>query len=128
MKIGVVGASGRMGRMLLAEVLGAPDCRLAGAVEAPGHPAVGRPAGELLSAPAMAAAAARPAAAEALAQPVGDDPVALFAAVWLAVEALPPLPKMRTMRSARHASRRISVNRSMAAASTAPKSDCISSM
>ncbi len=85
MKIGIVGAAGRMGRMLLADVLQAPDCRLAGAVETAGHPAVGRPVGALLEnghagASDGAPLPDRPDVAEALAQPVGDDAVALFAA------------------------------------------------
>ena len=78
MKIGVVGAAGRMGRMLLAGVLTAPDCRLAGAVEAAGHPAIGRPVGDLLA--DLADRPETPETPEALDQPVGDDAVALFAA------------------------------------------------
>jgi 4-hydroxy-tetrahydrodipicolinate reductase len=43
----VCGAAGRMGRRLVALATETPGLRVAGAVEAPGHPAVGRDAGEL---------------------------------------------------------------------------------
>jgi 4-hydroxy-tetrahydrodipicolinate reductase len=43
----VCGAAGRMGRLLVRLVLEEPTAELAGAVEAPGHPALGRDAGEL---------------------------------------------------------------------------------
>ncbi|MCC6766659.1 MAG: 4-hydroxy-tetrahydrodipicolinate reductase [Deltaproteobacteria bacterium] len=43
----VCGAAGRMGRLLVRLVLEDPGATLAAAVEAPGHPAVGRDAGEL---------------------------------------------------------------------------------
>ncbi len=45
-KIGVLGAGGRMGQAIIAEVLAAPDCWLAGGVERPGHPSCGSPIGE----------------------------------------------------------------------------------
>lgn len=45
----VVGASGRMGRMLVRAVSDAKGCVLAGATERPGSPFVGRDAGELAS-------------------------------------------------------------------------------
>ncbi len=41
----VTGASGRMGRMLLAEIAGSERARLVGAVEAPGHAWIGQDAG-----------------------------------------------------------------------------------
>ncbi len=47
MKIGVVGAAGRMGRMLVAQVGAADGCVLAGATERPGSEAVGQDAGTL---------------------------------------------------------------------------------
>ena len=47
MKIGVIGAGGRMGRMLIAEILAHDEARLGGAVEGPGNQAVGRDAGVL---------------------------------------------------------------------------------
>ncbi|MBL4693395.1 MAG: 4-hydroxy-tetrahydrodipicolinate reductase [Magnetovibrio sp.] len=47
MKIGVVGAAGRMGRMLLAAVDAADGVEIAGGVEASGHPDLGKDLGEL---------------------------------------------------------------------------------
>ena len=46
--IAVAGASGRMGRMLVEAVLGAPDMRLAGALDVDGCPGIGRDAGDFL--------------------------------------------------------------------------------
>jgi 4-hydroxy-tetrahydrodipicolinate reductase len=43
----VCGAAGRMGKLLVQLVLEEPTATLAAAVEAPGHPAVGRDAGEV---------------------------------------------------------------------------------
>jgi 4-hydroxy-tetrahydrodipicolinate reductase len=43
----VAGAAGRMGSRLVACLADAPDLRLVAALEAPGHPAVGRDAGEV---------------------------------------------------------------------------------
>ncbi|HEX5372514.1 MAG TPA: 4-hydroxy-tetrahydrodipicolinate reductase [Aquabacterium sp.] len=40
-RVGIAGASGRMGRMLVEAVLAAPDCTLAGALDIPGSPALG---------------------------------------------------------------------------------------
>ncbi len=45
LRIAVAGASGRMGRMLVDAVLAAPDCRLAGALDVAGCPAIGQDAG-----------------------------------------------------------------------------------
>jgi 4-hydroxy-tetrahydrodipicolinate reductase len=45
----VCGAAGRMGRLLLELARREPGLAVAGAVEAPGHPAVGRDAGELVA-------------------------------------------------------------------------------
>lgn len=67
MKIGIVGCAGRMGRMLLAEVLARPDCELAGGTETAGHPAIGQDLGVL-------------AGTEAAGIALGDDAGALFAA------------------------------------------------
>ncbi len=47
MKLAVAGAGGRMGRTLIEMILRSEDLKLAGALEAPGSPAVGRDAGEL---------------------------------------------------------------------------------
>jgi 4-hydroxy-tetrahydrodipicolinate reductase len=43
----VAGAAGRMGNRLVALLQGEPGLRLVGALEAPGHPALGRDAGEV---------------------------------------------------------------------------------
>lgn len=45
-RIGVLGAGGRMGQAIIAEVLGAGDMALAGGVERPGHPSCGSPIGK----------------------------------------------------------------------------------
>ena len=42
MRIGVTGCGGRMGRLLVAEVLSSPDCKLAGGCDQPGSPAIGK--------------------------------------------------------------------------------------
>jgi len=52
----VCGAAGRMGRLLVQLVLEEPQAKLAAAVEAPGHPAVGRDAGEVAGLPAAGVA------------------------------------------------------------------------
>jgi|SRR5688572_23747455 len=56
----VCGAAGRMGTRLVALAAAAPDFRVAGAIEAPGHAALGRDAGELAGVPALGI-------------PIGDD-------------------------------------------------------
>lgn len=48
MKIGIVGAAGRMGRMLIAAVLAADGAELAGGTEAASHPDMGRDLGTLV--------------------------------------------------------------------------------
>jgi len=45
-KIGILGAGGRMGQAIIAEVQAAPDCWLAGGVERPGHPMCGTVIGD----------------------------------------------------------------------------------
>ncbi|MBS3962397.1 MAG: 4-hydroxy-tetrahydrodipicolinate reductase [Sandarakinorhabdus sp.] len=54
-KIGVLGAGGRMGQAIIAEVLTAPDCWLVGGVERAGHPICGSVIGEGLVVGANAA-------------------------------------------------------------------------
>jgi 4-hydroxy-tetrahydrodipicolinate reductase len=49
-KVAIAGGGGRMGRALLEAVLAAPDFELHAALEAPGHPLLGRDAGELAGA------------------------------------------------------------------------------
>ncbi|MQP65666.1 4-hydroxy-tetrahydrodipicolinate reductase [Niveispirillum sp. SYP-B3756] len=48
MRIGIVGGAGRMGQMLIREVLGSKGAILAGATERPGNPALGRDLGTLV--------------------------------------------------------------------------------
>ena len=66
MKIGIVGADGRMGRTLLATVLAAEGCELIGALALPDSPAQGADAGML-------------AGLDSCGVTVADDPVPLFA-------------------------------------------------
>ncbi len=47
-RVAVAGTGGRMGKMLVEAVIDAPDCQLAGALEIPGSPALGRDAGEAI--------------------------------------------------------------------------------
>lgn len=51
LNIVVAGSSGRMGRALLEAIARAPDMRLAGALERPGSPFLGKDAGEFIGAP-----------------------------------------------------------------------------
>lgn len=46
-RIGVVGAAGRMGRMLIATIAATPGCTVAGGAERPGNPAIGQDVGTL---------------------------------------------------------------------------------
>lgn len=67
MKIGIVGAAGRMGRMLIAAVDAADGAVLAGGTEAAGHPDMGKDLGEL-------------AGLDTAGVVLSSDPKALFAA------------------------------------------------
>ena len=51
MKLVIAGAAGRMGRALIEMVLRSSDLKLAAAMEAPGNPAIGKDAGELVGLP-----------------------------------------------------------------------------
>lgn len=73
----VTGASGRMGRMLVPLVAGSGRARLVAALERPGHPWIGRDAGE--------AAGAAP-----LGVTVTDDPLAAFAAARAVIDFTTP--------------------------------------
>ncbi len=53
MRLVVVGAAGRMGRMLIKAIAQADGCRLVAAVERPGSPALGTDAGVLAGLPAL---------------------------------------------------------------------------
>jgi 4-hydroxy-tetrahydrodipicolinate reductase len=46
-RIGVIGCAGRVGRMLIADIVGTEGCALAGGVARPGSAAIGRDLGEL---------------------------------------------------------------------------------
>jgi 4-hydroxy-tetrahydrodipicolinate reductase len=63
MRIAIAGSSGRMGRALIDEVLGAADAELAGALEVPGNPHLGKDAGEFCGRPCGVAIVADIAAA-----------------------------------------------------------------
>jgi 4-hydroxy-tetrahydrodipicolinate reductase len=77
MDIGIVGCAGRMGRMLIGEVLDSEGCRLAGAIERPGSDAVGRDAASLVG-------------REPVGVPVGDDPLPLFATAQAVIDFTSP--------------------------------------
>ena len=64
-KIGVVGCAGRMGQMLVREIVATKGAAFVAGSEAAGHPALGRDAGEL-------------AGVGALKVRVGADPAAVF--------------------------------------------------
>ncbi|MCC0808347.1 4-hydroxy-tetrahydrodipicolinate reductase [Methylobacterium sp. W2] len=67
MRLAVVGAEGRMGRMLIRAVAEAEGCTLSGAVEREGSPALGQDAGALAGLPPLGVT-------------VSDDPLTVFAA------------------------------------------------
>ena len=48
MKVGIIGAAGRMGRILMEATLANPDTELAAAVDVPGSSLIGADAGELV--------------------------------------------------------------------------------
>ena len=72
MKIGIVGCAGRMGRMLLGEVLNQDGLELAGGAESPGHALLGEDLAGLAGVTLAGAAVVNLA--------VSDDTAALFAA------------------------------------------------
>jgi 4-hydroxy-tetrahydrodipicolinate reductase len=78
LKIGIVGAAGRMGAMLVQQLRAQPgDCRLIGATERAGSPAIGKDAGLL-------------AGGDAMGVKVTDDAVALFAAADAVIDFTAP--------------------------------------
>ncbi len=77
MKIGIVGAAGRMGRMLIAEVLGAEGCQLAGGTEQAGSGAICQDLGSLIGADEHGLS-------------IGDDAGALFEASDAVVDFTQP--------------------------------------
>lgn len=76
-RIGVTGAAGRMGRMLVAAVHGSDDARLVGATARPGSEAVGQDAGAV-------------AGIGAIGVTIGDDAPSLFAAADAVVDFTAP--------------------------------------
>ena len=78
MRIGVLGCAGRMGRMVVREVLAHPDAELVGAACAPGDDAVGQDAG-------LVAGQAHPVGVV-----VDDDPVNLFTAADAVIDFTSP--------------------------------------
>jgi 4-hydroxy-tetrahydrodipicolinate reductase len=76
-RIGIVGAAGRMGRMLVKTVSETSDCVVAGATERPGAADLGRDAGEL-------------AGIGPIGVPLTDDAAAMFAAVDAVIDFTSP--------------------------------------
>lgn len=77
MKIGICGAGGRMGQMLIRQVMATPGAELIGALERAGSPLIGQDAGVL--------AGIGPAGV-----PVGGDPALLFAAADVVIDFTAP--------------------------------------
>lgn len=82
MKIGIVGCAGRMGQMLVREVLKTDNAQLAGGTEPEGCPAIGRDLGALVG-------------AEDAGVTVSADPKALFQAADAIIDFTRPEPTMR---------------------------------
>ncbi|WP_404382383.1 4-hydroxy-tetrahydrodipicolinate reductase [Caenispirillum salinarum] len=82
MKIGIVGCAGRMGQMLVREVLKTDGAELAGGTEPEGSPAIGRDLGALVG-------------ADDAGVTVTDDPKALFQAADAVIDFTRPEPTMR---------------------------------
>jgi 4-hydroxy-tetrahydrodipicolinate reductase len=76
-RIGVVGCAGRMGQMLIREIVGNKGCGFAGGTEAPGSPMLGKDAGEVAGVGALQAK-------------IGSDPAALFAAADAVIDFTAP--------------------------------------
>lgn len=76
-RIGIVGAAGRMGRMLVRTAHEAPGCVVAGASERPGADTLGRDAGELAGLGPIGVA-------------LTDDSAAMFAAVDVVIDFTSP--------------------------------------
>ncbi|GAA0586790.1 4-hydroxy-tetrahydrodipicolinate reductase [Caenispirillum bisanense] len=87
MKIGIVGCAGRMGRMLVQEVLKTEGAALAGGTEPAGAPHLGQDIGLLVG--------SEPAGAL-----IGDDPSALFAAADAVIDFTTPAASLAHARLA----------------------------
>jgi 4-hydroxy-tetrahydrodipicolinate reductase len=83
----VAGAAGRMGGRIIALARDAADLRVVGAFERPGHPALGRDAGEL-------------AGSGHLGVPIAGDPVPLLSRGRVLVEFTAPEPSLEHLRLA----------------------------
>jgi 4-hydroxy-tetrahydrodipicolinate reductase len=81
-KIGVTGCSGRMGQMLVREIIGTKDCAFAGGTESPGSANLGRDAGEVAGVGALQAK-------------IGSDARALFAASDAVIDFTAPAASVR---------------------------------
>lgn len=73
----ITGASGRMGQMLIREVLESESARLGGAIERPGHAWIGRDLGEAMGGAAMGVT-------------VADDPLEVFATAHAVIDFTTP--------------------------------------
>jgi 4-hydroxy-tetrahydrodipicolinate reductase len=89
----VAGAAGRMGSRLVACLREVPDLRLVGALEAPGHPAAGRDAGEV-------------AGVGALGVPIGADAVSAIVRDRVLIEFSVPEATLEHLRRAADAGAR----------------------
>jgi 4-hydroxy-tetrahydrodipicolinate reductase len=88
--IGIAGCAGRMGRMLVAEAMATPGCRVVAGLEAKGSPALGRDLGDLAQIGAIGVV-------------VGDDPDALFGRADLVIDFSTPAAAVVSARlAARH--------------------------
>jgi 4-hydroxy-tetrahydrodipicolinate reductase len=76
-KIGVIGCAGRMGRMLVADIVATPGCALAGGSVRPGSAALGQDLGELVGIGRIGVA-------------VGDDPEQVLRDSDVAIEFTAP--------------------------------------
>ncbi|MGE4063943.1 MAG: 4-hydroxy-tetrahydrodipicolinate reductase [Rhodospirillaceae bacterium] len=88
MKIGIVGCAGRMGRMLIAEVLRTKGAELAGGTEAAGAAVLGTDLGTLIG-------------QEAAGVKIGSDAVALFAACDAVIDFTAPAATAKHIELAR---------------------------
>jgi 4-hydroxy-tetrahydrodipicolinate reductase len=83
----VAGAAGRMGSRVIACLREAPDLRLVAALEAPGHPAAGRDAGDVAGVGGMGAS-------------IGTDAAAVIARDRVLIEFSAPEPTLEHLRRA----------------------------
>jgi 4-hydroxy-tetrahydrodipicolinate reductase len=87
LRIGISGCAGRMGRMLVAEVAATAGCRLAGGVDGPTNPALGKDIGELAGIGALGLA-------------LSSDVAALFASADVVIDFSTPEASMTHARLA----------------------------